>query len=189
MAFAARRFNVLGFKNRLFPCERAVVRLRDRGCGALSAVADGAAELVELVRNRRMRAKWLSRNVSERGFFQPNVATRAAIDDSEIWQPYLLNAALEVPLQSVGLAAVANHAQISVLVVPPLAEEILRRGDGQRREKNHADHTECADAIAEQRLPDRSQFFSHVCRVLRIKSSATAVPRPNRVLGRMYRWL
>ncbi len=96
-----------------------------------------------------MRAERLVGNIREAGFFQSDVATGAAVDHAEFGQPDLLDAALEVALQRVGVAAVADHPEIAVLVVPPLAEEILGGSDGERREENEADHAERAHAVPE----------------------------------------
>ncbi len=53
VALAAGRLDVLRRENRLLPGQRAVVRLGDGGGRALSAMADRASELIELVRDRR----------------------------------------------------------------------------------------------------------------------------------------
>ena len=95
-----------------------------------------------------MRNGWLGTS-ARLGFFQSDVATGAAVDDAEFGQPDLLDAALEVALQRVGIAAVADHPKIAVLVVPPLAEEILRGSDRQRGQENQADHAERAHAVPE----------------------------------------
>jgi len=131
VALAARRLNILGGKNRLLPGQRAIVRFAERGGRALSTMADRASELVELVRDHGMRAEWLVGNIGEAGLFQSHVATGAAVDHAEFGQPDLLNAALEVALKRIGIAAVADHPQITVLVVTPLAEEIFRGSDRQ----------------------------------------------------------
>ena len=56
-----------------------------------------------------MRAEGLHVHVDEAGFFQTNVAARAAVDYAEFGQPDLLDPSLEVALQRDGIAAVANH--------------------------------------------------------------------------------
>ena len=135
--------------------------LGNRGGRTLSAMAHCAAELIELVRDRRMRAIGLVGNVGEAGLFQSDVATGAAVDYAEFGQPDLLNAAVEVALQRVGVAAVADHLEIAVLVVPPLAEKILGGSDRQRAEEDQAHHAKRAHAIAEESLPERRKFFFH----------------------------
>src|ERR1700686_336427 len=149
MAFAAGRLDVFRGQNRLLPCQRAVVRLGNRSGRALSAMANRASELIELVRNRRMRAEGLIRNIRETGFFQPDVATGAAVYDSEFGQPDLLDPAVKVALQRIRIAAVADHPEIAVLIVPPLAEEILRRSNRQRTQEHQAHHAERTNAVAE----------------------------------------
>ena len=53
-----------------------------------------------LVRNRRMRAVRLDRNVRQSGFLERTVASRAAIDHAHLGQPDLLNAGLKVAAQA-----------------------------------------------------------------------------------------
>ena len=97
MALPAGRLDVFGRKNRLLPGERAVVRFGYGSRSALPAMAHGAAELIELVRNHRMSAEGLGSNIGKAGFLQSDVATGAAVDDSKFRQPDLLNPCLEVP--------------------------------------------------------------------------------------------
>ena len=122
-------------------------------CGALAAMAHRASKLIELVRNHGMRAEGLRAHVGEAGFLQTNVATRAAIDDAEVGQPDLLNLSLEMALECNRIAAVANHLQIAVLIMPPLAEVVFSRSDRQRSQEHKAYHAERANAIPEQCLP------------------------------------
>src|ERR1035438_3631903 len=166
VALTARRLDVLGGKSRLLPRQRAIVRFGERRGRALPAMADGAPELLELVRDHGMRAERLVGNVGKAGFFEPDVATSAAVDNAQFGQPHLLASAPEVALQSVGIAAVANHTEIAVLVVPPLAEEILGGSNGQRRQEDEADHAERAHAVPEQPLPERRKLFFHERRIL-----------------------
>ncbi len=139
-----------------------------------------------------MRAERLGGDIGKAGFFQSDVAAGAAVDHAEFGQPDLLDAALKVPLQRVGVAAVADHPEIAVLVVPPLAEEILRRSDRQRSQEDQADHAERAHAIAEQPLPERRKFFFHERRILMnlciVMNPATARPKPSPARGKMCRW-
>ena len=109
MALSAGRLYVLGRKNRLFPCERAAMGLCHRGSCALAAMARCASKLIQLVRNRRMRAIGLRGNITQAGFFQSNVATGTAVDHAQFREPDLLNPAGKMPLQRVGIAAVANR--------------------------------------------------------------------------------
>src|SRR5579864_7113214 len=131
MALSARRLDVLCRKNRLLPSQRAVVRLLDSRCRSLPAMADRASEFVQLMGNHGVSPVRLPRHIGQSGFLQSNVATGATIDHPEFRQPDLLDASLEVPLQRVRFAAVADHPQIAVLIMPPLAEEILRWSNRQ----------------------------------------------------------
>ena len=108
MAFATGRFDVFRGKNRLLPCKCAAMRFRDGGGGALAAMAYGASELLQLVRNCGMRTEGLLAYIVQGGFFQTDVAAGATVGYAEIGEPDLMNAALEVALQSIGVTAVAN---------------------------------------------------------------------------------
>src|ERR1035441_3155249 len=206
VALTARRLDVLGGKSRLLPGQRAVVRLGHRGGRALPAMADRAPELIELVRDHGMRAERLVGNVGKSGFFEPDVATGAAVDNAQFGQPHLLDSAPEVALQSVGIAAVANHTEIAVLGVPPLAEEILGGSNGQRRQEDEADLHGRVCSVPEYPLPERRKLFFHERRILMsilvdivmnvsvfnmsinaCISSATARRIPSPVRGRMFR--
>src|SRR6202007_250990 len=104
------------------------------------------------VGNRWMRAIRLRGDIGEAGFFHSNVTGGAAVDHAQLGQPDLLNSSLKVPLQRVGVTAIANHLQISVLIVPPLAEEILGWSDCHGEEEHDTDHAEGANTVAEQVL-------------------------------------
>src|ERR1017187_5560533 len=99
MALAAGRLDVFCRQDRLLPCQGAVVSFGHGGRNALSAMAYRASELLELMWNHGMRAEGLHVHVGEAGFFQTNVATRAAVDHAEFGQPDLLDPSLEMPLQ------------------------------------------------------------------------------------------
>jgi hypothetical protein len=64
----------------------------DRGRGTLPPVTHHAAILVKRVRDYRMLAKRLAADIGEAGFFQTGVATGAAVYDSQLRKPYLLDA-------------------------------------------------------------------------------------------------
>ena len=74
----------------------------------------------------------LRADIGKTGFFQSNVAGRAAIDGSELWKPYLLDPGVKMALQCNRVSARSNHCQVLILVVTPFTEVILRRCDGQR---------------------------------------------------------
>ena len=129
MALSAGRLYVLGRKNRLFPRQRAAMPLGHRGRCALSAMADGAPKLIEIMWNYGMLAVRLRGNIRQAAFFETKVATGTTVNHAKFREPDLLNAAGKVPLQRVGVAAVANRSQIPVLIVAPFAEEVFRRRD------------------------------------------------------------
>jgi len=108
------------------------VCLFDRGRRALPTVAHHAAKLVEGMRDYRMPTERLRADVGEAGLFQPDVASRAAIDRSELGQPDLLDAAVKVALQRYRISPAPYQRQILALVVAPFTEVILSRSDGQR---------------------------------------------------------
>ena len=125
------------------------MRFGHSGRSALAAVADRASELVESMRYYGMLPERLRVHIGEAGFFQTNMATGAAVDHSEIGQPDLLNPSLKMALQGHSIAAIANHLQIAVLIVTPLAEVVFRGSDGKRNQKHQTDHSKRANAIPE----------------------------------------
>src|SRR5579863_9061990 len=112
-------------------------------------MADGASKLIQVVRNHGMLAIRLGRNIGQGGLLQCHVTTGATVDHAQFWQPDLLNASLKVPLQSIGLAPVADHTEIAMLVMPPLAEEILRGSNRHRHQKYQAYNAEGTHTIPE----------------------------------------
>ena len=158
MTLSAGRLDVACRQDRLLPGQRAAVGFFDGGRRALSTVTHHAAELVKRVRDYRMHAERLGADIGETGLFQSNVAGGTAIYDSELRQPDLLDAVVEVALQCYRLPAAPNQREIFVLVVAPFAEVILGRCDGQRYQQQQADHAKRAHRMAEQRLPQGRQF-------------------------------
>ena len=63
VALAAGRLDVLRRQNRLLPRQSAVVRFGDGGCCALSAMANRASELIELVGDDGVGAERLDGNI------------------------------------------------------------------------------------------------------------------------------
>ena len=100
-----------------------------------------------------MPAERLRADVAKTGFFQSDVASSAAIDDSQLWKPDLLDSAVKVALQCDRVSARPNQRQVLFLVVTPFTEVVLRRRDGQRNQQQQADHAKSANRMAEQRLP------------------------------------
>lgn len=79
-----------------------------------------------------MLSERLRADIGKTGFFQSNVAGRAAIDDSQLWKPYLLDPRVKMALQCQRVSARSNQRQILILVVTPFTEVILCRCNGQR---------------------------------------------------------
>ena len=131
MALSAGRLDVACRQDRLLPGQRAAVGFFDGGRRALPTVAHHAAELVKRVRNRRMPAERLCGDIGKTGLFQSGVAGGAAIDDSELRNPDLLDAVVEMTLQGYRVSSAPNQRQIFVLVVVPFTEVILGRRNGQ----------------------------------------------------------
>ncbi len=155
MALSARGLDVASGKQRLFPGQRAAVGFFDGSRNSLAAVAHHAAELVDVMGNNGMFAEWLHADVGQTGFFQSDVASGAAVHDTEFRMPYLLDAPLKMALQGDGFTSAANHAQVGFLIMPPFTEVMLSRRDGERQQQDHADGTEYVYWIAEQLLPTR----------------------------------
>ena len=134
MTLPARRLDVPRRQDRLLPRQRAAVGFLDGGRRALPAVTHHAAKLVERVRHYRMPPKRLGADIGETGFFQPDVAGGAAIHDSELRQPDLLDSVVvaEVALQGNRIAPILHQRQILLLVVTPFAEVVLGGSYGQR---------------------------------------------------------
>ena len=134
MALPARRLNKARRQSRLLPRKRAAVSFFHGSRSALPAVTHHAAKLVGRVRDHRMAAEWLCADIGETRFFQSHMARGAAIDDSDLRKPYLLDAVVEVTLQRDRVSARPNQRKVLFLIVTPFTEVILRRCDGQRNQ-------------------------------------------------------
>ena len=136
MALSAGRLDVPCRQDRLLPGQRAAVGFLNGGRRALPTVTHHAAELVKRVRDYRMLAERLGADIGKTRFFQSDVASGAAIDDSELRQPDLLDSVVvvEVALQRDRVSAAANQRQILFLIVAPFAEVILGRCNGQQNQ-------------------------------------------------------
>ncbi len=155
MTLPARRLNITRRQGRLLPCQRTAVGFLDGGCRALPAVTHYAAVLIKGVRDDRMPPKRLCADVSQAGFFQSEVAGGAAIDDSELRKPDLLDALLpaKMALQGYRVSTAADQRQILLLVATPFTEIILGRRNGQRKLQQQADYATSSHRTAEQCLP------------------------------------
>ncbi len=66
-----------------------------------------------------------------------------------------------MPLQSYGIAAVANQTKVLLLIVPPLAEVIFGGSNSQSQQKKKAHYAEGQDWIAKQSPPEGDEFSFH----------------------------
>jgi hypothetical protein len=122
-----------------------------------------ATELVERMRDYRMLAKRLGADIGKTRFFQSNVAGGAAIDDSELRKPDLLDSVVivKVALQRYRVSPARNQRQVLFLIVAPFAEVVLSRSYGEKNQQQQADHTKSANRMAEQLLPQGRQRVLH----------------------------
>src|SRR5271165_3110399 len=95
VALSAAGFDVSRWQNRHFASACAVVCLGDRGGGPLATMTNYAAKCSQRMRNYRMTAERLRRHICEACFSQSFMACCAAIDDTKVRQPHLLNTWLE----------------------------------------------------------------------------------------------
>src|SRR5205085_5956718 len=112
-------------------------------------MANHAPHLFGSVRNHGMAPERLATDIDQTGFLLADVTRSAAINHAQLRKPYLLNAALEVALQSHGFSAAANQSDIAFLIMAPLAEIVLSGRNRQRDQKQNADHTESSNGITE----------------------------------------
>src|SRR5690348_10577095 len=110
------------------------------------------------------------------------MAARTTVDDAKFGKPDLLDPALKVTLQRISFAAVANQTEITVLIVTPLAEKVLRRSNRDRHKEDHADNAEGTNTVSEESFPERRKFFFHDRRILMLwKGAASAAPLDARI--------
>src|ERR1035441_3842451 len=96
MALPAGRLYVPCRQSRLLPGLRAAVSLLNGGRGSLPEVTHHAADLLEHWWDYRMSAEALGKvGIGQARFFQSGVAGSAAVYDSELRNPYLLDAVVE----------------------------------------------------------------------------------------------
>ena len=81
-----------------------MVRLRNCGGLSLAAVTDHATESIQRVRNYRMLPEWLLAHIRKTRFIQPQVASGAAVNDTEFRQPDLMDPRLEPAAQADGIS-------------------------------------------------------------------------------------
>src|SRR5579863_10211407 len=119
MALSAGRLDKARRQNWLLPGKSAAVSLFHGGSSTLSAMTHHAAKLVRRMWDYRMAAERLRADIGKARFFQSHVTSSAAIDDSELQKPYLLDSVMEVTLQRDRVTARANQRQVLFLKVTP----------------------------------------------------------------------
>ncbi len=100
-----------------------------------------------------MRPVRLQAHVGQTGFLLSHMASGAAVHRAHLRQPYLFEPGREVAFQRKGIGAGADQLEVSLLVVAPFAEKVLRGRDGQHGQQHQAHGAEGARWIAEQLLP------------------------------------
>ena len=160
MALPAGSFEIACGKNRFFPCASGVVRFRNFCGRTLSAMADYAAPVFDVVSYRRMGAKRFGdRSVAQEAFLaDSHMARGAAIDDREFGQPDLLNSSGEMMLQGEAVRTSRNEFAVVPLIMPPLIKEIFGRRYGKRDQQQKACPSETMNWRSED-MP--AQPFAH----------------------------
>src|SRR5579859_6074669 len=159
VALTATGLNVARWKNRRFAIAFAMMCLCDSGSRSLSSMTDHATESIHGVRNSGMLSKGLLMHVCKASFVERYMTGRAAIHNAKLRQPSLMNAWLKAAPETRRIGAIANQCQIAPLIAVPLAEVLLGWSDGKRKQQYHADCTECADRIAEERAPHGGEIL------------------------------
>jgi len=100
-------------------------------------------------------AEGLLMYVGKTSFIQSEVARSTTVDNTQIRQPYLVNARPESTSQADGISAITNQFQVQPLIAMPLAEVLLRRRNRKNNRQNKANNAEGSDRIAEKCRPCR----------------------------------
>lgn len=79
-----------------------------------------------------MLAESDSANIGKAGFFQPKMASGAAVGYLLLGDPNLLNAWLEMALERDSVSAPTNEMQILLLITVPLIKVGFRRSDSEQ---------------------------------------------------------
>lgn len=140
MALPARRFQVTCGKDRFLPGARGVMRLGHLSRRTLSAMTNHTAPVFYVVGDWRVRAKWLGdRRCVLQGLLGHGQMTGSApINHGEFGQPDLLDSRSEMMLQRGAIRTGGNKFLVLALVMSPLIEEILSRGNGKRDQQQQA---------------------------------------------------
>ncbi len=111
VALATAGLDVAHRQYRFFACAFTPVGFRHGGGLPLPTMTDHAPEPVDRMWNNRVLAEGLLRDVSEARLLQTQVASRAAIDHSQLRHPDLMNAWLEAPAQTDRIPAISDQAR------------------------------------------------------------------------------
>ena len=128
---AAPGFDVLGRKQRLLPGFRGVVRFTNARRSTLPSMTQYAAELRQRMRDYRMLAIRSGHDIRQGSFFQPEVARGAAVHDFQFRMPDLLYSGLNMALKRHSVGTGTNELQITILIMAPFTEVILRWSDSK----------------------------------------------------------
>src|SRR5208283_4561740 len=136
MALSAGRLDIPCRQDRLLPCQRTPVGFFDSGRRALPTVTHHAAVLIQRMWNRRVLAERLRADVRKARFLQSDVAAGAAINDSKLRQPDLLDSivVVEAAFERDRISAAPNQRQILLLIMTPFTEMVLSRRNSQRNQ-------------------------------------------------------
>ena len=164
-------------QDRLLPCKCGFMRLSDFRGRSLAAMAHGATPIARIVRNWGMSAKWLRHGiVDQAGLRHALVASRAAIDDVDPWQPDLINIRIVVRQEFLGVRPSLREFHERAFVFLPFRPKVLYRRNRKNQNKNHRGHRECQ--------PHAVRQFTHV---FSRHVSPKATPRTSPGLERMSR--
>ena len=126
MACAAGSLNEARWQNGLFPGQRRFVSFGNFRGWALAAMANRAAPVANVVRNRRMRAERLGDgSVAQARLRDSLVASSAAIHHIHSRKPDLIDARAVVRHQFFCVRTSLRKPQVGALVLLPLAAKIL----------------------------------------------------------------
>ena len=137
-----------------------MVRFFHRGSRPLSAMANNAAKLVQSVWDRRMFSEWLRARAHQRAI-HVHVAAFTAIYNAESCYPCLAHAAMKALHQRSALP-LAGKLQVRLLVMPPVTEIVLGRGNRQEASKATLTRPNIATSRSDGRLRNGPGLFSSV---------------------------
>jgi hypothetical protein len=106
-----------------------------------------------------MLAKRLLTHIAQAGFIQAQMARGAAIDNTQLRQPDLMNTGLKMPAQRNRISTIVNERQVLTLIPMPRGEMFLCGSNGECKEQNDADYAEGSNRVTEQRSPCRRKDF------------------------------